>query len=731
MPVADSLAGKHLLLTGATGFIGEALLERCLSQLPDTRVTVLIRPRYGADARARLAHLLTKPAFAGLTAAQRAGAAPLDGDLAEAAPELPGDLDVVVHCAGDVSFDPAIDDGFATNLDGTRHLLQAARVLPGYPHFVHVSTAYVAGLRRGRVYEQALVRRADWRQERDAAFRVRELVEAKSRLPERLATFRRRAAGAYGRAGPTTTAEQAEAYRIAWVREEMVAAGRERARTLGWTDCYTFTKAMTEAMVEDEGADLPLSIVRPSIVESALAIPYPGWIEGFKMAEPLILAFGRGELPDFPAVPDGVIDIVPVDFVAAAVLSVAARPPERGRATYFHVSSGARNPLRFQGLYDHVREYFSAHPLEQRGRGAIAVPHWRFPGADRVELALRRRERLHRLTERLVEQLPRSGRTRESMRTLDRARARLDFLRRYSDLYRPYVEAEVLFDDTNTARLLAAQERVDREAFPFDVAALDWRAYLQQGHFPSVTAPLRAARTASPARPASTALPQRHDLVAVFDLEGTLLRGNVVAGYLLLRLADAGPGVAAGRALATTAARSPRYLLDERRDRATMLRSVYRAYDGADRVALDRLVDEVLTDRLLGLLYPAAVRRVRAHRAAGHHVVLVTGAIAPLTRPFAPLFDEVVAAELAVDDDGRCTGHLQQPPVVGEARGAWLGHLARGRAADLSASYAYADSISDLALLDRVGNPTVVNPDHELAREARRRRWPVEHWAAP
>ena len=76
----------------------------------------------------------------------------------------------------------------------------------------------------------------------------------------------------------------------------------------------------------------PASIVRPSIIESALERPHPGWIEGFKMAEPLILAYGRGELPEFPAAADPIVDIVPVDHVVARDRRGAGDPPEPGEA---------------------------------------------------------------------------------------------------------------------------------------------------------------------------------------------------------------------------------------------------------------------------------------------------------------------------------------------------------------------------------------------------------------
>ena len=67
--------------------------------------------------------------------------------------------------------------------------------------------------------------------------------------------------------------------------------------------------------------------MRPAIVESSWQHPYPGWIEGFKMAEPLILAYGRGELPEFPASPDSVLDIVPCDYVVNAIVAVCATSP--------------------------------------------------------------------------------------------------------------------------------------------------------------------------------------------------------------------------------------------------------------------------------------------------------------------------------------------------------------------------------------------------------------------
>jgi HAD superfamily hydrolase (TIGR01490 family) len=732
------LAGKRMFLTGATGFVGEALLERLLSDFPDLRLSVLVRARGGQSAADRFAALLDKPAFGRLRESRPveellAAVQVVDGDLS-AVPELPDDLDIVIHCAGVVSFDPEIAEGFAANLGGLREVLRATKEAAARggrrPHFLHVSTAYVAGLSAGLIPEGPLPHTVDWSVEEAAAKRAQDACEEATRTPEALAGYNEQAAEAVGRAGLPAVSAEAERLRVRDVHKRRVDAGRERARSLGWTDCYTFTKALTERYLEQNAGDLPFSILRPSIIESALARPYAGWIEGFKMAEPLILAYGRGELPDFPSAPDGVIDIIPVDLVVNAIVAAAANPPADGEPSrYYQVCSGRRNPLLFQDLYDVVHDYFGRKPLIKRGLGEIAAHTWAFAGASRIESRLERGEKVVKLAERALGMLPRSSRLRETAKEIDRTSARLRFLRRYQDLYKSYTQAELIYDDTNTAALHAALSPEDQAEFGFDPTGYDWPGYLER-HCDSVTAGLRYLQT-TPGRPPVTLtadLPAGDGRqLAVFDLDGTLVSSTVVESYLWLRLAAA-PRGRVPRELVEIARQAPGWIRAERADRGRLIREVYRRYAGADLEALAHLVDEEVGDHLLSRVSATALRRVRAHRAAGHRTVLLTGSLGLLIRPLAPLFDEIVAAELAVDDDGRATGRLATAPVVGEARAAWLRFHAPRSGADLAESWAYADSTSDLPMLRAVGNPVVVNPDLQLARIARREKWPTVSW---
>jgi alcohol-forming fatty acyl-CoA reductase len=736
--LGERLAGRRILVTGVTGFIGQAVLARLLEDAPSAHVDVLIRPRGSRSGHDRLRALVRKPVFTGLRDAlgedgldqlldERVQA--VEGSLGASAPQLPGNLDVVIHCAATVSFDPPIDEAFTINLQGARSLYGAVRDSGSDAHVVHVSTAYVAGVRKGVVPEVALTHDVDWRAELDAALAARTEVERASRRPEALGRFMEDAADEQRRAGPQAVAAEAERRRRAAVEARLVEHGRVRASSLGWPDVYTFTKALGERATEEiaREAGLPLSIVRPAIVESALRWPYPGWIEGFKMADPIILAYGRGSLPEFTGVADGVVELIPVDLVANALVAVAAAPPPVAEPAYYHVSSGARNPLYFKDLYEHVRAYFQREPLPDPDSGEpIAVPEWEFPGQAKVEQRLRTGERVLGLADKVIDRLPRSDRTRDLVSKAHKTRREVEFIRRYADLFGKYTEAEVIYVDDATIALHHSLAPADQERMGFDSSVIDWGHYLEDVHCPSITTLLRLPR--SPRTEPAVRVEPRPDVAAVFDLEGTIVTSNVVEAYLWLRLADLPRSAWAGEIM-DVARRLPGYLSADRSDRGNFLRAFYRRYTGAAVDGVERIMAEQVGEILLRRAAPAAIRRIRRHRAAGHRTILITGAIEAVTAPLRPLFDDVMATRLEADEAGRYTGYLDEPPLVGEARAAWLRRHADAVGLDLAGSYAYGDSHSDLPLLQAVGHPVAVNPDLGLYRVAKRKRWVVERWA--
>jgi HAD superfamily hydrolase (TIGR01490 family) len=756
--IREALDGKRLFLTGATGFLGTALLEKLLRSVPGCSIVLLVRPGkrstverrvqrevFGNDAFDRLrADLGGRDAFDAMVTERVqavAGDVARDGlGLDDAGRAALASCDVVVHSAATVSFDSPLDTAVEVNLLGPTRIARTLAELGVAPHLVSVSTCYVAGNRRGAAPEALLADQpftvdVDWRREVDAARRARADAEAESRTPEMLARFRAEARHDLGAAGTPLLAEKTEQHRQRWVSDRMVEAGRARAASLGWPDAYAYTKALGERALSEERGDVPVSIVRPSIIESALAEPRPGWIRGFRMAEPVIVSYARGLLKEFPGVPEGVVDVIPVDLVAAATVAVAARGPASpdGSPDVVQVASGAVNPLRYRRLVRLVQGWFTEHPIYDRAGQPIVVPEWTFPGRGRVQGQLTRAKAALERAERALQALPLRGRQAELSARVEDSKADVERALTYVELYGAYVECEAVYGVDRLLALFESLPADDQREFAFDPRVIDWDRYATEIHLPSVVEHARVRTT--PGRGTSEARehrlrrqvldPARH--VAAFDLENTLVASNVVASYswLATRRLSWDDRV---RFVLRALAEAPGLLAMDRKDRGDFLRHFYRRYEGAPVEQLREDAAELASDHLLLKAFPAAIRRVREHRALGHRTLLITGALDVVIDPIRPLFDDVVCASMSARDDGTWSGELTDVPPTGESRAQALYDYCAANGFDPAESVAYADSSSDLPLLEAAGFPVAVNPETKLAAIARSRGWLVEHW---
>jgi fatty acyl-CoA reductase len=753
----EALAGKRIAITGATGFLGTALTERLLRSVPDCELALLVRPgRRGAAERVRRDVLrnscfdrLRRELGDGFDAAISSRLHTMAGDVGEdglaldaAGSELLASCQVVIHSAATVSFDSPLDSAVEINLLGPVRLAETLNELGARPHLVAVSTAYVAGSRRGRAPEAMLAdtpwsTEVDWRAEVAASRRARSDADTASRDPKMLARFSRMARRELGAAGTPLLAARAEKVRDEWIRDRMVDLGKARAQGLGWPDAYAYTKALGERALLECRGDLPMTIVRPSIIESALAEPVPGWIRGFRMADPVIISYAKGLLKEFPGVPEGVIDVIPVDLVVAAILAVAARGP-LAEPDVFHAASGARNPLRYRQLVELVRAWFQEHPLADDRDQPITVPEWSFPGRHRVQRQLTRASKAIDAAERALQSLPLRGRQADLSARLEDRGEEVERALSYVELYGAYTETEAVFTVDRLMSLFDELPPGDREDFCFDPAVINWRHFCHNVYLPSVVAHARVrladqgpggsrpSRGPSRAERGRRAILSPERQLAVFDLENTLIASNVVDSYawLATRHQDL-PDRA--RFVARTLREAPRLLALDRADRSDFLRYFYRRYEGAPADQLQADTWELFSDLILVKAFPAGIRRVREHRALGHRTLLITGALDVVIEPLRPLFDEVVCASLG-QRNGRLTGELLEAPPTGEARALIMADYAEANNLDLAECVAYADSASDLPMLEAAGHPVAVNPETKLAAIARRRGWHVELW---
>ena len=749
--ITKSLSGKRIAVTGSTGFLGTALVERLLRSVPDCELVLLVRPNRRNSAERRVQReIFRNDAFDTLRSQwgddfedicqQRVSV--ISGDvtseglgLDQAGRQLFVSCDVVIHSAATVSFDSPLDSSIEINLLGPNRVVDVLKEASVTPHLIAVSTCYVAGNRRGAANEEFLAGTpfqvdVDWRAEVEAARRTRADLDARSRIPAQLTAFRQGAREELGAAGLPMLAAKTEQLREAWVNDQMVEAGRSRATSLGWPDVYTYSKALGETALVELHGDIAVSIVRPSIIESAWAQPVPGWIRGFRMAEPLIVSFAKGELNTFPGYPEGIIDVIPVDMVAAAIIAVAAKGPAE-EPEVFQVASGSTNPLQFKTLLETIMEWFREHPVYDANGHPTAGTEWKYAGSSGLEEQLHRVVKAFDMAAKVINRLPIRGENSFTSKFAERRR-NLDQIKGYVEIYGAYGKCEALYGIDRTLALWNSLPPEDQNEFGFNPGVIDWHHYITEVHLPTVVVQARVKTT-----PEKRSGPSRSDRLraavldsgrqfAAFDLENTLIASNVVEIYAWLATRHLGTRKRIEFTLRTLS-ETPGLWRRDKRDRTDFLRYFYQRYRGAPLGQLEADAAEMLSELILIKSFPAGLRRVRAHRAAGHQTVLITGALDVAVEPLRPLFDHIIAASID-RKDGKLTGEMVDVPPTGEVRAQLMVNWAIENGLDPAQGVAYADSASDLPMLEAVGYPVAVNPETRLVTIAERRGWLTENW---
>ncbi|MGA2295064.1 MAG: HAD-IB family hydrolase [Acidimicrobiales bacterium] len=160
--------------------------------------------------------------------------------------------------------------------------------------------------------------------------------------------------------------------------------------------------------------------------------------------------------------------------------------------------------------------------------------------------------------------------------------------------------------------------------------------------------------------------------------------------------------------------------------------SVLKVTKGWDRQEVRTLVAETINDIIEPLIYSEALELIDHHLAQGDEVWLVSMAPSEIVEPFAELLGitGAIASRATFDENGKFTGEMEFF-AQGENKAVAMRELAQERCIDLSESYAYSDSETDIPMLLAVGHAYAVNPDRTLTKVAHENEWPILGFSHP
>ncbi|KAJ8299133.1 hypothetical protein KUTeg_023193 [Tegillarca granosa] len=318
--IAEYYARKNVFITGATGFIGKVLIEKLIRSCPDIgNIYILIRPKRNQDIYQRCKELFDCPIYDKIREKQpnfQDKICLIHGDVCEPGlgikqtdlEILEEKVNIVFHGAATIRFDEHL-----------RKMVNICRKFKNLEVFVHISTAYANC---------------------DRPF-IEEIVYNPPVEPQKLIDA------------------------IEWMDDEMIEA--ITPKLIGnKPNTYTYTKQLAEYLLVKEGADLPLAIVRPSIVGAAWKEPLPGWIDNYNGPSGLYIASGKGILRSMKVDHSAVADIIPVDIPVNAMIAVAWHTvvTKPSNVLIYHSTTGNVNPFTWGEMEPVIMNFWKKVPLD-------------------------------------------------------------------------------------------------------------------------------------------------------------------------------------------------------------------------------------------------------------------------------------------------------------------------------------------------------------------------------
>lgn len=329
--IARYYNGKNIFITGATGFLGKVLIEKLLRSCSNVKaIYVLIRSKKGKDSRERLNELFDCELFDELNKTNNDYAKkviPIVGDILEpnlgvsAQDEdmLINNANIIIHSAATIKFDEPLKLAFEMNVNGLKKIINLAKKIKNLEAFVHVSTCY-ANCDLNEIDEKIYESTVD----------IRNLSQT-----------------------------------LEWMDNDMIDLITPKILK-NKPNTYTFTKALAENLLSGYMNELPIAIVRPSIVVASWKEPFPGWIDNPNGPTGLLLASGKGVLRTMLGNRKLIADFIPVDTCVNVIIASAWLRGSKKTQTslIYNSSTGQINPLRWSHFEDSCRDVLAEFPFD-------------------------------------------------------------------------------------------------------------------------------------------------------------------------------------------------------------------------------------------------------------------------------------------------------------------------------------------------------------------------------
>jgi long-chain acyl-CoA synthetase len=508
--VRRGFSGKHVMLIGVTGFIGKVWLANTLLDLPEVKkLYLLIRRQKSNPAERRFEKMVEEsPVFDPLFERygdrlrdfMREKIEVVEGDVtqpgigldAEVAHRLLKNLDLIINSSGLTDFNPDLRDALAANTGAAVNILEFVRSAD-HSGLLHLSTCYVAGEQEGRVGEQLTPNynprglaefeaEQEWHSLQDLVKQAEaqaESDEVTSGLRMQAQSKEHAAKNLHGAA----LENQIRKNRVRWLKNYLTEAGTRRAKELGWPNTYTLTKSLAESLIAKHGAGLPVAVVRPAIVETSVAKPFPGWNEGINTSASLSYLLGT-YFRQLPSNKSKRLDIVPVDAVCNGMTLIAAAIMERRHDSLYQLATSVTNPCDMGRSIEltslaHRKHYRAQEGLESWLRlrfDAIPVSKTRYN-----RMSAPAQKAIVKSIQRIMSPLPlKKAPLVKTERSLER-------LEKLIELFEPFILLnEHDFAAENIEKLTYALAPEEKDIFGYDTCTLDWWEYWINIHIPAL-----------------------------------------------------------------------------------------------------------------------------------------------------------------------------------------------------------------------------------------------------